>query len=165
MTVKHQQLAPTVGPVSDDPPINAMGIFKFLIAMPEEGTPFIFRSWVCVADAQGGFHSYIFNSEEPEIVQPRAIDNTTGLADHLSKIQLSDQIKESSRNDLEKIQSKNFFNVEKVSEITLGIDPTNTGKALTHYEILDNKPISIIGYHLDLTITSTHKVNLCIGRA
>jgi hypothetical protein len=36
-----------------------MAIFKFPITMAEEGTTSIFGSWVCVADAPGGFSSHL----------------------------------------------------------------------------------------------------------
>ena len=145
MTVKHRQLAPTVGQISDDPPTNAIAIFKFLVAMPK-GTTFIFESWVSVADAHGGFRSHLNNSARSEIIQSSIINNTT---------ELSDQIEELSLDDREKIQFENFFNLEKTSKTTHSTNATNHGKALAHDENLDDEPISVIGRHLDLTFAST----------
>ena len=79
MTVKHRQLAPTVGPISNDPSTNPMATFNFSTAMPEEGTTFIFGSWVCVANAPGGFHSHLNNSAELEINQLSIINSAMEL--------------------------------------------------------------------------------------
>ena len=68
-----------MGPISGDPLTNSMDIFNFPIAMPEEGTTFIFGSWVCVANAPGGFHSHLNNSAELEINQLSVINSAMEL--------------------------------------------------------------------------------------
>ena len=53
MTVKHPQLPPTVGQVSDDPLMDSM-------ASPsqdgtlEKGTALTFGTWICITDGSGG---------------------------------------------------------------------------------------------------------------
>jgi hypothetical protein len=45
-------------------PENSMASFDFIRAMLDEGTTFIFGSWICVANGSGGFNSYLVNSRE-----------------------------------------------------------------------------------------------------
>ena len=114
--------------------------------MPKEGRTFIFGSWVCVADAQGGFRSHLDDSVDLEIVHPSIASNDSKLSNQIGKLSLD---------DLEEIQSENFFNLEKASKTTHSTNATNHGKALEHDENLDDEPISVIGRHLDLTFAST----------
>ena len=58
MTVKHPQLAPTVGQVSDDLPVNLMASPNHDDAL-KKGTTFTFGSWTCVADGSGGFSNHL----------------------------------------------------------------------------------------------------------
>jgi hypothetical protein len=43
-----------------------MASFNFTSAVLDEGTTFIFGSWICVANGLGGFNSHLANSKEPE---------------------------------------------------------------------------------------------------
>jgi hypothetical protein len=43
-----------------------MASFNFTSAVLDEGTTFIFGSWICVANSLGGFSSNLVNSKEPE---------------------------------------------------------------------------------------------------
>jgi hypothetical protein len=43
-----------------------MAFFNFTSAMLDEGTTFIFSSWICVANDLGGFNSHLVNSRELE---------------------------------------------------------------------------------------------------
>jgi len=65
MTVKHRQLAPTMGPISDDLPTNSMVSPNFNNAL-EEGTTFTFGSWTCIADGSGGFTNHLADQESVE---------------------------------------------------------------------------------------------------
>ena len=85
-----------------------MAIFKFLITMPGEGTTFIFGSWVCVADAQGGFSSHLGDFAHPEIVQPSVTNSAARISNQMRMLYL----------DQEEIQSENFFNLENDSKIS-----------------------------------------------
>ena len=86
-----------------------MATFNFSTAMPEEGTTFIFGSWICVANGQGGFHSHLADATKPKIDQFGIPDSTMELANNLSKILFSDLLEELSSNDQENIQSKIFL--------------------------------------------------------
>ena len=54
-TVKHRQLAPTVGKIAKDQQKNSMASFDFSFPMIDAGTTFIFGSWVCIANSSEGF--------------------------------------------------------------------------------------------------------------
>jgi hypothetical protein len=55
-----------VGVFIEHPLENFMASFNFTSAMLEEGTTFIFGSWICVANGLDGFNSHLANSKEPE---------------------------------------------------------------------------------------------------
>jgi hypothetical protein len=55
LAVKHRQLARQVGVFIEHPPENSMASFNFTDAVLDEGTTFIFGSWICVANGLGGF--------------------------------------------------------------------------------------------------------------
>jgi hypothetical protein len=63
---KHRQLAHQVGVFIEHPTENSMAPFDFISAMLNEGTTFIFGSWICVANGLGGFNSHLANSKEPK---------------------------------------------------------------------------------------------------
>jgi hypothetical protein len=50
----------------EHPPENSMASFNFTSVVLDEGTTFIFGSWICVANGLGGFNSHLANSKEPE---------------------------------------------------------------------------------------------------
>jgi hypothetical protein len=50
----------------EHPPENLMATFNFTSTVLDEGTTFIFSSWICVANGLGGFNSHLANSKEPE---------------------------------------------------------------------------------------------------
>ena len=60
--VKHRQLAPTMGLVSDDLPTNFMASPNRNDAL-DQGTTFTFRSWTYVADGSGGFTNHLDDHE------------------------------------------------------------------------------------------------------
>jgi hypothetical protein len=45
---------------------NSMASLSFTSTMLEEGTTFIFDSWICVANDLGGFISHLVDSKKPE---------------------------------------------------------------------------------------------------
>jgi hypothetical protein len=45
---------------------NSMASFNFTSAVLHEGKPFIFGSWICIANGLGGLNSHRANSKEPE---------------------------------------------------------------------------------------------------
>ena len=52
-----------VGEFTDDPPMNSMAILKST-AVLEEGTTYVFGSWICFADDLNDFNSHLTNSRE-----------------------------------------------------------------------------------------------------
>jgi hypothetical protein len=50
----------------EDPPTKSMASFNFISTVPEEGTTFIFGSWVCIADSAGDFRWYLTDNMKPE---------------------------------------------------------------------------------------------------
>jgi hypothetical protein len=68
VAVKHQQLERQVGVFIEHTPENLMVSFNFTStsAMLDEGTTFIFSSWICVANGFVGFNNHLANSNEAE---------------------------------------------------------------------------------------------------
>jgi hypothetical protein len=66
--------------------------FNFTSTMLDEGTTFIFGSWVCIANGSGGYNSRLANTKEPEAPTTPSCRDVDDLADNLSGIQLSDLI-------------------------------------------------------------------------
>jgi hypothetical protein len=66
VVVKHQQLARQVGVFIEHPLENSMASFNFTSTMLDEGTTFIFGSWIYVANSSGGFNGHLANSRKPE---------------------------------------------------------------------------------------------------
>jgi hypothetical protein len=58
VAVKHQQMARQVGEFIEHPRENSMAFFNFTSTMLDEGTTFIFGSWICIANDLGGFNSH-----------------------------------------------------------------------------------------------------------
>jgi hypothetical protein len=58
VAVKHRQLVRQVGVFIEHPPENSMAPLTFTSTMLDEGTTFIFGSWICIANSLGGFNSH-----------------------------------------------------------------------------------------------------------
>jgi hypothetical protein len=69
-----------------------MAYFDFTSAVPDEGTTFIFGSWVFTANCSGGFHSHLANIREPEASAPAPCRDIDDPVDELSEIRLSNLI-------------------------------------------------------------------------
>jgi hypothetical protein len=65
LEVKHRQLARQVGVFIEHPLENSMASFDFTSVVLNEGTTFIFGTWICVANSSGGFNSHLAYSREP----------------------------------------------------------------------------------------------------
>ena len=65
MTVKHRQLAPTVGQVSNDLLANSMASPNHDDAL-EKGTTCTFGSWTYIADGSGDFTNHLDDREDLE---------------------------------------------------------------------------------------------------
>ena len=79
--VKHRQLAPTVGRISDDHQANSMGSPNHDDAL-DKGTTLTFMSWTCVADGLGGFINHLDNHQDVGSVSTNQNlpDNSAALA-------------------------------------------------------------------------------------
>jgi hypothetical protein len=66
VVVKHQQLVCHVGVSIEHPLENSMASFNFTSAVLDEGTTFIFSSWICIANGLSGFNSHLANSKKPK---------------------------------------------------------------------------------------------------
>jgi len=95
LAVKHRQLACQVGKLADDHQKNPMASFNFEPAVLDEGTTFIFGSWVCIANGSGGFNSHLTNLMNSESFSP-ASPSESGevllleLADEIERLSVSD---------------------------------------------------------------------------
>jgi len=65
LAAKHQQLARQIEGFADDHRMNSMASFNFTSIVPDEGTTFVFGSWICVFDGSGGFINQLANSRRP----------------------------------------------------------------------------------------------------
>jgi hypothetical protein len=90
VAVKHRQLARQVGVLIENPPENSMESFNFTSAVLDEGTIFIFGSWICVADGLGGFNSHLANSKEPEASPSTSSSDLDDFIDNLDDMLLPD---------------------------------------------------------------------------
>jgi hypothetical protein len=66
VAVKHRQLECQVGVFIEHPVENSMASLSFTSNVLDEGTIFIFGSWICVANGLGGFISHLVDSRKPE---------------------------------------------------------------------------------------------------
>jgi hypothetical protein len=66
VAVKYRQLARQVGVFIEHPQENSMASFSFTSTVLDEGTTFIFSSWICIANGSGGFNSHLTDSRKPK---------------------------------------------------------------------------------------------------
>jgi hypothetical protein len=90
VVVKHRQLAHQVGGLIEDPPENSMASFNFSSVVLDEGTTFIFGSWICVTNGSGGFNSHLANSKEPEASSSTRSNDLDDFIDNLDDMLLPD---------------------------------------------------------------------------
>jgi hypothetical protein len=88
--MKHRQLACQVGVFIKHPPENSMASFNFTSALLDEGTTFIFSSWICVANGLGGFNSHLANSKKPEASSSTPSSDLDEFIDNLDDLLLPD---------------------------------------------------------------------------
>jgi hypothetical protein len=90
VAVKHQQLACQLAVLIEDPLENSMASFNFTSAMLDEGTTFIFGSWICITDGLGGFNSHLANSKESEASSSTSSSDLDDFIDNLDDMLLPD---------------------------------------------------------------------------
>jgi hypothetical protein len=66
VAVIHRQLACHVGVFIEHPPENSMASFRFTSTVLDQGTTFIFGSWICIANGSGGFYGQLADSRKSE---------------------------------------------------------------------------------------------------
>jgi hypothetical protein len=54
----------------EHPPENSISSFDFTSAVLDEGTTFIFSSWVYIASGSGSFNSHLADTREAEASTP-----------------------------------------------------------------------------------------------
>jgi hypothetical protein len=74
----------------EHPPENSMASFNFTSVLLDEGTTFIFGSWIYVANGLGGFNSHLANSMEPEASSSTRSSNLDEFIDNLDDLLLPD---------------------------------------------------------------------------
>ena len=99
LTVKHRQLAPTVGPLANDPQKNSMASLDNNPVL-EKGTSFHIGSWIFVTSGSGGFESHSTDQDPPEASEAAKHREFDEFIDQLEEIGFSDL------NDEARIQSE-----------------------------------------------------------
>jgi hypothetical protein len=67
-----------------------MASFNFTSTVPDEGTTFIFGSWICDANGSGGFNSHLADSRKLEAFAATRCSNLGKFIDNLNKLPLPD---------------------------------------------------------------------------
>jgi hypothetical protein len=88
--MKHRQLACQVGVFIKHPPENSMASFNFTSALLDEGTSFIFGSWICITNGLGGFNSHLANSKELEASSSTPSSDLDEFIDNLDDLLFPD---------------------------------------------------------------------------
>ena len=92
MAAKHRQLARQVGDFIKIDPANSMATFSFDCTMLNQGTTFVFGSWVCIANGSCRFNSHLADAREPEASASASRSNIDELAADLDAIKIFDLI-------------------------------------------------------------------------
>jgi hypothetical protein len=92
VAVKHQQLARQVGVFIEHPPENSMASFNFSSAVLDEGTTFVFSSWICVTNGLGGFNSHLVESRKPGASTSTRHSDIDEFIDNLDELLLPDLV-------------------------------------------------------------------------
>jgi hypothetical protein len=133
VVVKQRQLARQVGVLIEDPLENSLASFNFTSAVLDEGTIFIFGSWICVADGLGGFNRHLANSKELEASSSTSSSDLDDFIDNLDDTLLHDLAQQ--------IKKMSLFNLTSTCDAPdlLGSDPnqsdnTSRSKSITNLE-------------------------------
>jgi hypothetical protein len=76
----------------EHPPENFMAFFNFTSAVLDEGTTFIFGSWICVANGLAGFNTHLVNSRKPEASTSTRSSDLDEYIDNLDELLLPDLV-------------------------------------------------------------------------
>jgi hypothetical protein len=67
---------------------NSMASISFTSTVLDEGTTFIFGSWICIANGLGGFNSHLVDSRKPEPSTSTQSSNLKEFIDNLDELLL-----------------------------------------------------------------------------
>jgi hypothetical protein len=97
-----------------------MASFSFTSVVLDEGTIFIFGSWICLADGLGGFNSHLTNSKEPEAFPSTSSSDLDNFIDNLDDMLLPYLAQQ--------IERMSFFNSTSTCDAPglLGSDPNQS---------------------------------------
>jgi hypothetical protein len=70
----------------EHPPENSMASLNFTSAMLDDGTTFVFGSWIRVANGLGGFNSHLVDSKKPEASTPTWHSDLDEFTDNLDEL-------------------------------------------------------------------------------
>jgi hypothetical protein len=65
-----------------------MASFSFTSIVLDEGTTFIFGSWICIANAVGGFNDHLADSRKPEASTPTQSSDLARFVGNLDELLL-----------------------------------------------------------------------------
>jgi hypothetical protein len=71
-----------------------MATFNFTSTMLDEGTTFIFGSWICVTDGAGSFRRHLVDNMKPEAPVATSRSDLDEFIDNLGEMLLSDLARE-----------------------------------------------------------------------
>jgi hypothetical protein len=72
-----------------------MAYFNFTNAVLDEGTTFVFGSWVCVINGSGGFNSHLADTSESEASAATQCSDLDKFVDNLDEMLLPDLMRRS----------------------------------------------------------------------
>jgi hypothetical protein len=81
----------------EHPPENLMASLCFTNTVLDEGTTFIFGSWICIANGSGGFNGHLADSRKPEASTANQSSNLSEFVDNLDELLLPDLAAEIER--------------------------------------------------------------------
>jgi hypothetical protein len=74
----------------EHPPKNSMASFNFTSVVLDEGTTFIFGSWICIINGSGGFNNHLANSRVPGTSSSTQSSDLDEFVDNLNELLLPD---------------------------------------------------------------------------
>jgi hypothetical protein len=90
VVVKHRQLARQVGVFIEHPPENSTASLSFTSTVLDEGTTFIFGSWICITNSLDGFNSHLIDSRKLEAFTRTRRSDLDEFIDNLDELLLPD---------------------------------------------------------------------------
>jgi hypothetical protein len=140
VAVKHQQLARQVGVFIEHPPENSMASFNFTSTVLDEGTTFIFGSWICITKGLGGFNSHLANSRKLEASSSTQSNDLDEFIDNLNELLLP--------NLALQIEKMSIFGVTSTRDASYLVG-LNSNQSV---ETTKSKPVSDLEEDLDLLL-------------